>query len=571
MSLPIPPRQLKDRLVSENLITAERFDELEKAAASKNQDLRDVLVSERIADSRYLNGIFAGFLGVEMADLGAGGIDDKVLKLIPEEVSRDRKTVLFKELPDGTVAAAMADPADLATIEYLEQLLHRKVHPYLATEDDLTRGFSIYGSELTGNFKKIIEDNIQASLRNQKKNAADSAADLPIVAIVDNILSYAASLRASDVHIEALEEETLVRYRIDGVLYEILRMPKAVHPALVARIKLLAGLKIDEHYEPQDGRFRDTIVSQVVDIRVAVMPTANGEKIAMRLLEASAKPLSLEELGMLPSTAKVLSEALKKSYGMVLSTGPTGSGKTTTLYALLNILNQPNVNIATIEDPIEYNMRYVNQSQINPQAGITFASGLRALLRQDPNIIMVGEIRDAETADISVQASLTGHLLLSSLHTNDAPTAIPRFFDLKVPPFLVASTLTVVLAQRLVRKICPSCIYSYTPPEDIGATIMEQMGSLGVPKEAQKTPKVFYKGKGCNVCGGSGYRGREGIFELLQVTDEVREAITSAEFSLEKLRALMRGQGNFTMFEDGLAKVELGRTTIEEVLRVIRE
>ena len=275
----------------------------------------------------------------------------------------------------------------------------------------------------------------------QSGNMADVASQLPVVGIVDNILSYAMASRASDIHIEILEDATFIRYRIDGILYEVMSITKAIHPAIVARIKLLAGLKIDEHYAPQDGRFRYQVGNQTIDVRVSVIPTFYGEKVEMRLLEASQKPLSLEELGMSPETVKIVSENLKKAYGMILSCGPTGSGKTTTLYALMNILNRPQVNVTTIEDPIEYNMRYVNQTQINPQAGITFASGLRSLLRQDPNIIMVGEIRDAETADIAVQAALTGHLILSSLHTNDAPTAIPRFFDLNVPPYLVGSVL----------------------------------------------------------------------------------------------------------------------------------
>jgi type IV pilus assembly protein PilB len=571
MALPIPPLQLKEHLVKEGLIDPERFDALQESASSKGQNLTDVLVSEKIADFNYLMALYAAFLGVEIAELGSRGIDEKVLKLLPEAISRERQVVLFAMEPDGSVAAAMADPADLAAIQYLEQYLKRKLKLFLATPDDLTRGFSVYGSALTSNFKKIIEENIQASLRSQKKSGAEAAADLPIVALVDNILSYASASRASDVHVEALEDTTMVRYRIDGILYEILRIPKVVHPALVARIKLLGGLKIDEHYEPQDGRFRQVIANQPLDIRVAVMPTANGEKIVMRLLEATQKPLALEELGMLPETAEIVSRNLKKSYGMILSCGPTGSGKTTTLYALINITNQPNVNITTIEDPIEYNMRYVNQSQINTQAGITFASGLKALLRQDPNIIMVGEIRDGETADIAVQAALTGHLLISSLHTNDAPTAIPRLFDLHVPPFLVSSTLNLVIAQRLVRKICPSCIASYDAPPDLNAMIAQQMKDLKVPEANVHPLKTLYKGNGCNACGGSGYRGRFGIFEVLEVVDEVRSFMTSKDFSLEGLRNAMRAAGSTTMFEDGIRKVELGQTTIEEVMRVIRE
>ncbi len=571
MSLPIPPHQLKERLVRESLVTPERFDELALEAESKNQNLTDVLISEKVADAGYLNALFAGFLGVEIAELGTRGIDESVLKLLPENAARERQVVLFGADADGTIDAAMADPSDLATIEYLEQFLKRKIRPFLGTRDDLARGFSIYGSELTSNFKKIIDENIEESMRSRSKSAAEAAADLPIVALVENILSYAASSRASDIHIEALEEATLIRYRIDGILYEIMRIPKAVHPALVARIKLLSGLKLDEHYEPQDGRFREEISNQAIDIRVAIMPTANGEKIVMRLLEAAQKPLSLEELGMLPDTAEVVRRNLQKSYGMLLSTGPTGSGKTTTLYALVNILNHPNVNITTIEDPIEYNMRYVNQSQINTQAGITFAAGLKALLRQDPNIIMVGEIRDGDTANIAVQAALTGHLLISSLHTNDAATSIPRLFDLGVPPFLVGSTLNLVLAQRLVRRICPSCITSYEPPEDLGRIIGEQLKDLNVDAGEYSVPKVIYKGTGCNTCNQSGYRGRLGIFEVLEVNEAVRELMNSGTFSLESLRGMMRKAGSVTMFQDGLRKIELAQTTVEEVLRVIRE
>ena len=569
MTLPIPPNQLREKLIQENLITTERFDELAKEATHKGQNLIDVLVSERVVQKDYLMGILANFLGVEIANLGTRGIDETALKLLSEPVARTRQAIVFGKEEDGTLLVAMADPSDLSTIEFLSQHLKAKIKPFLGTSDDLTRGFSIYGSELTSNFKKIIEENIQASLRTQTKTSAEAAAELPIVAVVDNLLSYAASLRASDIHIEALEEATLIRYRVDGILYEILRVPKAVHAAIVARIKLLAGLKIDEHNEPQDGRFRQDIGTQAVDIRVAVMPTSYGEKIVMRLLESTQKPLSLEELGMLPHTAHAVSENLKKSYGMILSSGPTGSGKTTTLYALINIINEPNVNIVTVEDPIEYNMKYVNQSQINPQAGITFASGLRAILRQDPNIIMVGEIRDKETASIAVQAALTGHLLLSSLHTNDAPTAIPRLFDLGVPPFLASSTLNLIIAQRLVRKICNSCIYSYEPSEDEEKSITKQFQELGAPDLA--LPKMLYRGKGCSACGGTGYRGRMGIFEALEITEPVRKLIVSSQFSLDALYAAAKEQGMTTMFQDGLKKVELALTTIEEVLRVIRE
>jgi len=571
MHLPIPPLQLKHRLVSENLIAEDVFDSLLAESERKNQNLLDLLISAKVANASYLYQILAEALGVEIANLGSRTIDEEALRLLPEDIARQREVILFGRESDGSVSAAMLDPSDLATVEFLNQRLGLKVNPYLATPDDLNRGFSVYGSRSTTDFQKIIEENVQASLRSQTKTAEEAAADLPVVAIVDSILSYASSLRASDVHLEVMEDVTIARYRIDGILYEMIRVPKSVHNALVARVKILAGLKIDEHYKPQDGRFRYQVVNQVMDVRVSVMPTYHGEKVEMRLLEATQKPLSLEELGMLGATAKAVEENLRKTYGMIVICGPTGSGKTTTLYAIMNILNRPNVNIVSVEDPIEYNMRYVNQTQINPQAGITFATGLRALLRQDPNIIMVGEIRDKETAGIAVQAALTGHLLLSSLHTNDAPTAVPRLFDLDVPPFLVGSVLNVVIAQRLARRICQSCLYSYDPGPEVAGIITRQFRDLNLPEESWGVPKVFFRGKGCGVCNMSGYRGRMAIFEVLEITDIIKKIIIEPNFSLEGLKKQARQQGSKSMFEDGLAKVQLGLTTIEEVLRVIRE
>lgn len=571
MRLPVPPQQLRKRLTEENLITPEQFDALLIEAERKNQDFLDVLISEKIVNQDYLYGVLSGILGVELAALGKRRVDEEALRFLPEEIARQRQVIIFGREADGTLDAAMLDPSDLQTIEFLKTRLQAKIKPFLATADDLNQGFSIYGLHSTADFKRIIEENVQASLRSQTKSAEEAAADLPIVAIVDNILSYALAMRASDIHLEILEDATLIRYRIDGILYEIIRIPRSVHNALTARIKILSGLKLDEHFKPQDGRFRHQIGNQITDVRVAIMPTYYGEKVEMRLLEATQKPLSLEELGMLGGTRKVVEENLKKTYGMLIVCGPTGSGKTTTLYALMNILNRPSVNIVTVEDPIEYNMRYVNQTQINPQAGITFASGLRAILRQDPNIIMVGEIRDKETAGIAVQSALTGHLLLSSLHTNDAPTAIPRLFDLDVLPFLVASVLNAVLAQRLVRRICSTCIYSYDAGEEMHKVIKQQYAELGIPPAEQKLPKIFFKGRGCNVCGSTGYRGRLGIFEAVDVTDTLKKLIVASRFDLAAVREEWRRNGGRTMFEDGLDKVQLGLTTIEEVLRVIRE
>jgi type IV pilus assembly protein PilB len=572
MKLPLPADQLKKLLVGENLIAPEKFDELLEEADRKSQSVIDILISEKIVEGNYLNDLIATNLGVPRVDFSVKKLDKDTVKLLNEDVARQRQAIVFNKEDDGTYDVAMIDPSDLETREFLAERLKAKIKPFLASTEDLNRGFSVYGYELGQDFKKLIDENVRASLISKSsKNAQDSAGDLPIVGIVDNILSYALASRASDIHIEILEESTFIRYRIDGILYEVMDITKAIHPGITARLKLLAGLKIDEHFTPQDGRFRYNVGNQTIDVRVSTMPTFYGEKVEMRLLESSQKPLSLEELGMSVEVAKIVSENLKKSYGMLISCGPTGSGKTSTLYTLMNMLNRPQVNVTTVEDPIEYNMRYINQTQINPQAGITFASGLRALLRQDPNIIMVGEIRDAETAEIAVQAALTGHLLLSSLHTNDAPTAVPRFFDLKIPPFLVSSVLNLILAQRLVRKICQVCTYSYDADPAIIAILEKQLAKDNVDKIKVKVPKILYKGKGCTACGMTGYRGRLGIFEAFEVDDKIKELIVAQNFDLEALRTQARATGMKTMFEDGLQKVEVALTTLEEVLRVIRE
>lgn len=570
---PLPPQQLKKILIEEGLISEEGFDALFIEAERKNQNLLDVLISRGVADMNYLVNLTAKALGVERANLASKTMDKDIIKSIPEDVARQRQVIVFNREEDGAYDAAMLNPADLETIEFLTQYLKAKIKPFLAMREDLDRGFLVYGYELGQDFKQVIEDNIRASLSSagRAKTAEEAAADLPIVGIVNNILSYAVASRASDIHIEILEDSMLIRYRIDGILYEIMSVTKAIHSAIVARIKILGGLKIDEHLKPQDGRFRHRIGNQVVDTRVSVIPTFYGEKVEMRLLESSQKPLSLEELGIDQKDAKIVDAALKSSYGMILSCGPTGSGKTTTLYAMMNILNRPEVNIVSIEDPVEYNMRYVNQTQINPQAGITFASGLKSILRQDPNVIMVGEIRDAETAGIAVQAALTGHLLLSSLHTNDAPTAVPRLFDLDVPPFLVSSVLNLIMAQRLVRKICQTCVSSYEVGPEVNKVIEDQLKDLGIEAAKIKAPKYFYRGQGCRSCGTTGYRGRIGIYEIIEINDKIRKLIAAPDFSLDVLRAEVRSGGAKTMFEDGLEKATNGMTTIEEVLRVIRE
>lgn len=570
MRIPIPPAELKRRLIADGLLSEEAFEQYLVVADRKNQDLLDILVSDAHVDPGYLQDTIASILGVSLAHLDAN-LDEALVKQLPEAIARQRGTVLFKKEQDGSVGVAMLNPADLDTLAFLRQYLGRSVTPYLAKSEDLNRAFQVYGLQSATDFTRVIEENVRASMQQAASSVEEAAAQLPIVAIVDSLVSYAATSGASDIHVEALEDAMLIRYRIDGLLREVMRVPLSVHSAITARLKLLSGLKIDEHFRPQDGRFRYQMVNAYVDCRVSILPTYYGEKTVIRLLAATDRPLSLEELGMFGRDVEALKKAIAKSYGMVLVTGPTGSGKSTTLYALMELLNQPDVNIVTVEDPVEYNMRYVNQSQINPAAGITFASGIRSILRQDPDIIMVGEVRDAETADVSVQAALTGHLVLTTLHTNDAPTAIPRLVDLDVPPFLVSSVVNAIVAQRLVRKVCTKCIGSFTPPQAITDAIADQYAALGVPEGDRHLPKTLYRGKGCPSCRGTGYRGRLGIYEVLEANDQVRQLIGRKEFDLRGFRGTAREAGMRSMFEDGVEKAEQALTSIEEVLRVIRE
>jgi len=568
--LQIPDDKLRDLLIKDGIVDEKAFNEAAQDAKRMGQGVADILISKNVITTDYYANLISEFFGVEKAGLLSRKVDEKLVRLLSEKIAREKRAIVFGRLEDGAYQVAMDDPSNLETIEFLAKHLKGKVKPYLASRDDLNRGFSYYGRQSAEEFKRIIEDNIKTSLRSKATGIEEVASDLPVVAIVDNLIAFAISSRASDIHIEILEDGVLIRYRVDGILREIIRVPKKVHPSIVARIKLLAALKLDEHVKPQDGRFRHTVGKDVMDVRVAIMPTFYGEKVEMRLLSATERPLSLEELGFLEDHATTVRENAKKTYGMILVTGPTGSGKTTTLYSVLNILNRPEVNIVTIEDPIEYNMKYVNQTQINAAAGITFSSGLREIVRQDPNIIMVGEIRDQETAQISVQAALTGHLVLSSLHTNDAPTAIPRLIDLGLPPFLVAAVLNLIEAQRLVRRICSDCIVSYKPDSSIVNAIERQLTDLKIDTKF-KMPAQLYKGAGCLACNDSGYKGRLGIFEILNVTEDIRKLIVDPAFTLSSLRVAARKGGMITMFEDGLKKIERGLTTIEEILRVIRE
>ncbi len=570
----IPLENLKRMLVESGLVKEADFESSQREAQRSGNDIADVLVSRGFITGDYWYQLLSGYYHAPLANLTGEELSTETFNIIPEDVARQRQAVVFGK-NNERLKVAIADPGDLETIKFLEGYTQRPLDLYLATERDLQYSFSRYRKEILENFQRSIEEQmrfINRSHLGQGGDLAKAATEVPIVAIVDNLVSYAAALNSTDVHIEILADALLVRFRIDGILREVARLAPEIQPALVARIKILSGMQIDEHAKAQDGRFKYKHGDEVFDIRVAIMPTFYGEKVTMRLLLAGLKPLSFTDLGMTQEQAQIVERNIKKTFGMILSTGPTSSGKTTTQYSILSYLNKPEVNIVTIEDPIEYELRYVNQTQVNPKAGITFADGLRAFLRHDPNIIMVGEIRDGETAEIATNAALTGHLVLSTLHTNDAPTAIPRLIEMGVPAFLVSATLNLVMAQRLVQKICTDCIESYPPDPRMRDAIVQQLKVLA-PEHADafQLPPALFRGKGCKTCNWRGYRGRLAIFEILDVDSDMRSLIASKDFTLEEFRKLEHAKGIKTMFEDGLDKAMLGLTTVEEVLRVIRE
>lgn len=405
-----------------------------------------------------------------------------------------------------------------------------------------------------------------------ERELARPAEEVSIIKLVDGLITHAYELRASDIHLDPDEQMLNIRLRIDGVLHYAFTLPKEIHPEVISRIKVLSGLRTDEHQMPQDGRIKFTTLGSdgdkgtlSFDIRVSIMPTHHGENAVLRLLVERGQAFSLENIGLSGRDLKIIQDATTFSHGMLLITGPTGSGKTTTLYTMIQKLNVPEVSIITIEDPIEYSIKTVNQIQVNAQTGLTFATGLRSILRQDPNIIMVGEIRDEDTASIAVNAALTGHLLLSTIHTNDAATTLPRLLDMKVEPFLIASTVNIAIGQRLVRKICKACKKKKT----LSKTELESLRD-SLPKNAKFDGKTFYFGEGCEECGGSGYSGRTAIYEVLEITSLIQKAIIEQRTS-DEIRELARTEGMTTMAEDGIRKAEEGITSVEEVLRVMHE
>lgn len=569
----ITKEKLKEIVLDSGLVTDEEFAIAVEESRRSGQSIENILIGRGKIPEEYFAELLSSYYDAPIVNLKkeAEHIDHEVLELIPEVYAKSKNVVLFAyDKEAGRAKLAMLDPFDFETIEYVRAKLNVWVDAYLTTLPSLRYGLKQYKKKVGINFDQIISENVEQSLAiTDEADVAKSASAVPIITILDNVIDHAASLNASDIHFEPLEKELLVRFRIDGIMQEIVGLPKAIAPVLVARVKILASMQIDEHRIPQDGRFHfDMDDGGSIDVRVNIMPVFHGEKVEMRILKGAARPLTLKDLGFSDDATVVLNNEIKKPHGMILVTGPTGHGKTTTLYAILQILNTPSVNITTIEDPVEYEFPRVNQTQVNVKAGITFANGLRALLRQNPDIIMIGEIRDNETVEIAIHAALTGHLVVSSLHTNDATSALPRLLDMGAPAFLLSSTVNLVIAQRLVRRICATCTESYSASPEIVRLIKAQIELSG--NTATSIPDTLYRGRGCKVCGNSGFQGQIGIFELFRITDTIRELILR-EATVAEVRKKAIEEGMTTMFEDGLDKVERGITTIEEVLRVVKE
>lgn len=605
--------ELKKLLLDKAKVSEKALTDAMATREQTKKPLLQTVIDLKLVSEKDLTKLYCKSIGVPFVELNQVKVAHELLVKIPERIARKYQAIIFGR-KSNSYQLAMADPEDLQAADFIEKQVGQEVEIYCALPGDIIAILDQYKGSLDTEITKAIKDSAEGEAEDEQKvSAEDLTEDAPIAKTVNIILEYAVKARASDIHIEPREGAVQVRYRIDGVLHESMTLPKPLLLAIVSRIKILANLKIDEHRIPQDGRFKVTVGSTTVALRVSTLPIMDGEKVVMRLLDESTRAQTLEELGFGGHGLEVIRLNLSKPHGMTLVTGPTGSGKSTTLYSALNMLNSSGVNISTVEDPVEYRIGGVNQTQVNTKTGMTFANGLRALLRQDPNIIMVGEIRDSETADLAIQAALTGHLVLSTLHTNNAATSLPRLLEMGVEPFLIASTVNTVVGQRLVRKLCLSCRAEYTPSsgeiselekdfqveaaldyykllqKDL-PTAAEVASTKKGKKPAEKDEpanttvfprldesalkvgkfKLYKPGPGCDECGKVGYQGRMGIYEVLEVTPEIGQMIVSHATS-DDIQNSATKAGMLTMQQDGFVKCIAGITSVEEVLRVTRE
>lgn len=563
-----PDPSLENILFKQGLINSDQLSALRLESINSDTPVEKILIQRNVVPIDKIIQAKAQILNVPYINLSGRAIAADVLNLVPEAAARRYKIIPFEKKGEE-LYVAMADPLDIQISQFVEKRAGLRVKPYLAQADDILKSISDqYAQNLTSEVTSALKEVAAARPVSEIQTGPEILREAPVSNIIDQLLEYAIKSRASDIHIEPQEDRTRVRYRIDGVLQEKILLPKGVHDALISRVKILSVLKIDEKRLPQDGRFTFSYGQNVVDLRVSTVPTVFGEKVVMRLLPKSTAAPSLLELGLRGSSLKTLESQLLRPHGIILICGPTGSGKTTTLYSVLSKISSTKVNVVTIEDPVEYQIPGVNQVQVNTGVGLTFASALRSFLRQDPNIIMVGEVRDTETADLAIQASLTGHQVFSTLHTNASAGAPPRLLDMGVEPFLLASALNAVVAQRVVRKICPHCRVEFNAPPEVIENIKSVLGKF-LPVSTTEILKLF-KGKGCSYCAGTGYLGRIGIFEVYYISEQIAKLILE-HASSAGLEGAAVSQGMVTMKQDGYLKVLEGVTTLEEVLRVAQD
>ena len=556
--------QLGELLLGRGLISEEQLEMARHQAAQRGRSLGRLVIEMGFVTESGLVSILAEQLGLEFVDLTEVNMDQSAIALVPEATARRHNCIPIRFDDDNRLVLAMADPANVVAVDDIRAMAKRDVRTVVSTKADVVAAINRH-YRLDRTAETLAEEaagEIEAEGRTLEDVESQAGAeDAPIIKLVNLLITQAVNDRASDIHVEPGERTLKVRYRIDGVLHEVMSPPKSVQAGITSRLKIMADINIAERRIPQDGRIGLKVQNKAIDIRVATLPTVYGEKIVMRLLDKSSVLLQLQDLGFQPQNFQRFQSSYKKPYGMILVTGPTGSGKSTTLYATLNILNQPHVNIITVEDPVEYRLPGVNQVQTNPKAGLTFASALRSILRSDPDIILIGEIRDRETAQIAVESALTGHLVLSTLHTNDAPSALTRLVEMGIEPFLVASSLDCVLAQRLARKLCPRCKEAYVPTE-------EELQSARFPYDPAEELPQLHKAVGCTSCGKTGYKGRMAVHEVMTVTEDI-ERLVAERASAEEIGKIARSQGMATLRDDGMEKVRLGLTSIEEILRVV--
>ncbi len=554
------PKQLGQILLEQGLLDQEQLDRALDEHQNTPKSLGRVLIDLGYIRERDLVRALAEQVGLEFVDLSDYRIDAGIATLIPDAICRRYRALAIDER-DGKLLVAMSDPANVYALDDIRTITGREVQPVVATANDVEQAigkFSGMGDQVEALAAEAVEGMDDTDLADVEAAVEDA----PIVKLVQAIMTQAVADRASDVHIEPSEKDVRVRFRVDGVLHEVMHSPKSIQGGLISRLKVMADMNIAEKRVPQDGRIGMRVGTKQLDLRVATLPTVYGEKVVIRILDKSNALLQLSDLGFLESAFKRYEAAFRKPYGAILATGPTGSGKSTSLYATLNIVNSPDKHIITVEDPVEYRLAGVNQIQVNPKAGLTFASALRSILRADPDIIMIGEIRDRETAMIAVESALTGHLVLSSLHTNDAPSAITRLIEMEVETFLVASAVDCVVAQRLARKLCERCAEPFEPEP---AELIEAGFSESQIPEGAK----FHRAVGCPACSTTGYRGRIGLYEVMLMSEEI-ERLTVERASSDTIRAVAIEQGMMTLRDDGLEKSRAGLTSIEEIARVVK-